>query len=233
MRLTDGDPTSVALLEKVVESNRRCGDALGGGFGETTVDAAMLLWGEHSPPPVPLSPTASGGNVHDEQKTYDVRVATLVALPRLHDSHGCMVSVSLRSQVVLCADCVYDRQLHLALLATLRRFVKPVTGVALVVASRRCGSLQDFETAARGEFIVENWGAHYDAMTHSLLAGKKCFPQVLSLRPVHTAPAREPSRRAASAHGTRRTPGVPLAAWQETSVIRCALPLARPPHVPR
>ena len=84
MRLTDGDPTSVALLEKVVESNRRCSDALGGGFGETTVDAAMLLWGEHSPPPVPLSPTASGGNVHDEQKTYDVRVATLVALPRLH-----------------------------------------------------------------------------------------------------------------------------------------------------
>ena len=89
MRLTDGDPTSVALLEKVVESNRRCSDALGdarehaGGFGATTVDAAMLLWGEHAPPPVPLSPAASGGDGLDERSTYDVRVATLVALPRL------------------------------------------------------------------------------------------------------------------------------------------------------
>ena len=181
----------------------------------------------HQQPPVAMSTTSKRHTMCAWPHSWLCRVCTA------SDSHACMVSVSLRPQVVLCADCVYDRQLHLALLATLRRFVKPVTGVALVVASRRCGSLQDFETAARGEFIVENWGAHYDAMTHSLLAGKKCFPQVLSLRPVHTAPAREPSRRAASAHGTRRTPGVPLAAWQETSVIRCALPLARPPHVPR
>ena len=89
VRLTDGDPASVALLERVVETNRRCSDALGdamvhgGGFGATTVDAAMLLWGEHAPPPVPLSPAASGGDGLDERSTYDVRVATLVALPRL------------------------------------------------------------------------------------------------------------------------------------------------------
>ena len=55
-------------------------------------------------------------------------------------------------------------------------------GVAYVVASRRCGSLRDFESAAKVCFDVENWGSEYDLLTTSLLGSKKCFPEVLSLR---------------------------------------------------
>ena len=63
----------------------------------------------------------------------------------------------------------------------MRRLLKP-GGVVLVVASRRCGSLSDFERRARVEFAAENWGTDYDVRTMSLLAGKKCFPYVVALR---------------------------------------------------
>lgn len=150
MRLSDGDPASVAVLEKVVQRN--CG------FGDTEIDAAMLLWGEHPPPPPPMGAKAAsvgtGGSDLAEERLYDV---------------------------ILCADCVYDRNLHLPLRATIRRLLKP-HGCAYVVASRRCGSFKDFEACAKVEFLVEHWGSGYDVLTSSLLSGKKCCPEVLTLR---------------------------------------------------
>ena len=170
VRLTDGDPASVTLLEKVVAQNRTAG-----GFGRTEVDAGLLLWGEQSPPPhTPAHAPPHAGT----------SVAQPPAAAALEEG---------KYDVVLCADCVYDRSLHLPLRATLRRFLKP-GGTALVVASRREGSLRDFEEGAKGEFAVDNWGSGYDAFVMSLLGGKKCFPEVLSLR--HSASSRARGRSA-------------------------------------
>lgn len=156
VRITDGDPASVALLEKVVEINREEGS---GGYGGTVVDASMLQWGEHPPPPLHMCAGSSsgGGGQHGsgaEERLYDV---------------------------IICADCVYDRALHLPLRATIRRLLKQ-NGVAYVVASRRCGSFKDFEACAKVEFQVENWGTGYDVLTTGLLSGKKCCPEVLTLK---------------------------------------------------
>jgi len=152
VRLSDGDPTSVALLERAVDLNRNA-------FGATAVDAALLLWGENAPPPLTSAASASDS---------DGSAAAPPLAPEQYD-------------VILCADCVYDRALHVALRATLKRYLKP-HGVAINVASRRCGSLADFESCVRSDFAVENWGQRYDVLTSSLLAGKKCHPEVLSLR---------------------------------------------------
>ena len=132
VRLTDGDPSCVTLLDKAIQLNKE-------GFGSTRVDHKHLLWGDDG---------------------YEVE--------RLYD-------------VIVFADCVYDRSLHLPLCATIKKFLKP-QGCAVGVNSRRCGSLRDFERCAHQYFALENWGSHYDMLTTSLLQGKKCFPEVISLR---------------------------------------------------
>eukprot|EP00966_Prymnesium_polylepis_P001115 25431-Prymnesium_polylepis.1 len=82
--------------------------------------------------------------------------------------------------VILSADCVYDRDLHRSLCQTLRRHVRP-GGVILVVASHRCGSLDDFECCARADFHVDKWSGAYDEQVTSRFAHAKCRPGVLCL----------------------------------------------------
>ena len=82
--------------------------------------------------------------------------------------------------VILCADCVYDRELHRPLCLTLRRCLRP-NGVVFLVASRRCGSLGDFEQCCRQDFYVRNWGCGYDDLVSSRFGHAKCSPSVLCL----------------------------------------------------
>lgn len=83
--------------------------------------------------------------------------------------------------IILAADCVYDRALHVPLCQTIRRWLS-ATGVCVVVASRRCGSLADFERCARGEFAVHAWPQPYDDTVAAKFKGHKCYPSVMTLR---------------------------------------------------
>ena len=83
--------------------------------------------------------------------------------------------------VIIAADCVYDRALHQPLRQTLRRWLAR-DGTAICVASRRCGSLTDFERCARAEFAVDNWPADFDAKVSERFRAQKCHPYVLTLR---------------------------------------------------
>jgi len=80
---------------------------------------------------------------------------------------------------ILCADCVYDREFHLPLCTTLKRCLAP-SGRVLLVASTRCGSLDDFTRACAAHFVVER--VQPDAAIINRFRGQKCFPKVLSLR---------------------------------------------------
>ena len=82
--------------------------------------------------------------------------------------------------VIFAADCVYDRALHTALCQTIKRWLKP-SGCTLVIASRRCGSLDDFERVARGEFGVGTWPANYNSTVTRRFRAQKCFPSVMTL----------------------------------------------------
>ena len=84
---------------------------------------------------------------------------------------------------VLCADCVYDRAWHAPLVATLKRVVNPVHGRVLLMASRRCGSLDDFKQLARTEFTVVDRGQAYDETVARRFRGSKCWPELLEMLP--------------------------------------------------
>ena len=86
---------------------------------------------------------------------------------------------------ILCADCVYDREYHLPLCSTLKRSLHR-DGHVIVVASRRCGSLDDFMRCCMASFVVETirpLGA-----VEARFRNQKCFPRVLILRHSPGAP---------------------------------------------
>ena len=96
------------------------------------------------------------------------------------DQEGAAADSDGLYDVILAADCVYDRQLHTALCQTIKRWIKP-SGCAIVIASRRCGSLADFERCARGELRVVPWPASYDEAVTRRFRGQKCFPNIMTL----------------------------------------------------
>ena len=85
---------------------------------------------------------------------------------------------------ILCADCAYDRAFHLPLCTSLKRSLGP-QGRGIVVASRRCGSLDDFTRCLQAHFVVEAWAP--DAATDERFRGQKCFPSVYVLRHLPSA----------------------------------------------
>ena len=82
--------------------------------------------------------------------------------------------------VILCADCVYDVELHIPLLMTLRRYMRP-DGKVILIASPRGGSLNVFLHAARGFFGSVTCTVDYDDAVSSKFRGQKCFPQLVTL----------------------------------------------------
>lgn len=161
IRLTDGDPTSFRAVRRNVELN-----AQRGAFGDTHVDACQLMWGTSgvasAPPAAALSLTAAAAEAGG---------AEVAAPPEQRQGYD----------VILAADCVYDRALHVPLCQTIRRWLAP-NGVCVIVASRRCGSLADFDRVARGEFGVHAWPTPYDATVAARFKGAKCYPDILTLR---------------------------------------------------
>ena len=127
-----------------------------GRYGTTTVEVALLLWGL----------TAANRHVASTSSTRPA-ARQEDAMDQLYD-------------VILCADCVYDRELHRPLCQTLRRCLRP-NGVVFLVASRRCGSLGDFEQCCRQDFYVRNWGSAYDELVSARFGHAKCSPSVLCL----------------------------------------------------
>jgi SAM-dependent methyltransferase len=93
---------------------------------------------------------------------------------------GKLTDLGERFDVIIASDCVYDRWLHAPLLKTLARWLSP-RGCVVVIASRRCGSLADFERAAHAGFCVSRWPAHYDEAVSARFRSVKCFPSVLTL----------------------------------------------------
>ena len=85
--------------------------------------------------------------------------------------------------LIIAADVVYDRLLHAPLLQTIKRWLSP-SGVAIVVCSRRCGSLSDFERCAQRDYTicVDAWPQEYDAAVTARFRGQKCFPNVITLK---------------------------------------------------
>ena len=101
-----------------------------------------------------------------------------------------------RFDVIISADCVYDRQSHDALCATIRGHMRS-NGCTIVVASRRCGSMSDFEACARSnELSVQSLGTDYlgDAAT-ARFRHAKCFPLVYLLRHVPSGSGHGSGRR--------------------------------------
>jgi predicted nicotinamide N-methyase len=82
--------------------------------------------------------------------------------------------------VILCADCVYDVELHIPLLMTLRRYLRP-DGKVILIASPRGGSLNIFLHAARGFFGSVTCTVDYDEAVSSKFRGQNCFPQLVTL----------------------------------------------------
>ncbi len=82
--------------------------------------------------------------------------------------------------VILCADCVYDVELHIPLLMTLRRYLRP-DGKVMLIASPRGGSLNVFLHAARGFFGSVTCTVDYDEAVSSKFRGQNCFPQLVTL----------------------------------------------------
>ena len=82
--------------------------------------------------------------------------------------------------VILCTDCVYDVDLHVPLLLTLRRFLRP-DGKVILMASPRNGSLHVFLGTARAFFGNVCSTTDYDDEVNSKLRGQKCFPHLVLL----------------------------------------------------
>ena len=88
--------------------------------------------------------------------------------------------------VILCADCVYDVDLHVPLLLTLRRFLRP-DGKVILMASPRGGSLHVFLGTARAFFGNVCSTTDYDDEVNSKLRGQKCFPHLVLLDVIEAA----------------------------------------------
>ena len=91
----------------------------------------------------------------------------------------------VHSDIILCADCVYDTQMHTPLLMTLRRFLKP-SGKAVIMASPRNGSLSEFLKAAHAYFRCDLCVEYDEAVSNRKVEGvpfrqHKCFPHLVTL----------------------------------------------------
>jgi predicted nicotinamide N-methyase len=82
---------------------------------------------------------------------------------------------------IICADCVYDVELHIPLLLTLRRFLRP-DGKVILMAPPRGGSLNIFLQTARAFFGGVNCSVDYDEIVSRKFRGHKCFPQLVLLK---------------------------------------------------
>ena len=96
-----------------------------------------------------------------------------------------LIPAYVHSDIILCADCVYDTQMHTPLLMTLRRFLKP-SGKAIIMASPRNGSLSEFLKAAHAYFRCDLCVEYDEAVSNRKVEGvpfrqHKCFPHLVTL----------------------------------------------------
>lgn len=152
--LTDGDPVLVEVLGANAALNKEAG---------AFADAEEA---REAPAPDDWAGAAGRGGCH-------VQTAFLDWLAGGSVEEGCF-------DVILCADCVYNVELHIPLLKTLRRFLRP-DGKVILIASPRAGSLYVFLSAARGFFGSVTCTVDYDDVVSSKFRGQKCFPQLVTL----------------------------------------------------
>lgn len=133
----------------------------------------------------PTSVSAIRANVELNQQAGSLQSPVDVAQLEWDNLGACSLG-HRKFDAVLCADCVYDRAYHSSLVATLKRFLHPF-GRVMLVASKRCGSLEDFAQVARVEFAMEDLGLNYDNSVKQRFQSQKCFPRVLTL--AHKTPA--------------------------------------------
>ena len=82
---------------------------------------------------------------------------------------------------IIAGDVVYLKEQHSALLATMRRWLKP-DGTAIVVCPRRQGSLELFTEQARQVFTSVSLMTDYSPEVVQTFAGDKCFPVMVSCK---------------------------------------------------
>ena len=83
--------------------------------------------------------------------------------------------------LIIAGDVVYLKEHHSALLATMRRWLAP-NGTALLVCSRRQGSLNAFTEMARQSFTSVSSQTDYSPEVVATFDGEKCYPVLTTLK---------------------------------------------------